>query len=163
MKEGLDPSERKNIMNFVEHVADHLRSGQISNYPQPIALNLGLVYTVKLEDKKTNLIWLPFEYTGLAYIDMGQQVNVYPYYRGTIIMEIELSRGTDLYKPQTEEAFTKTLYAKGWELHQLLQQERYSYLQGSAPDYLAKMMYIVDWLRYYNSSKMVVGGKRKGS
>ncbi|WP_239696749.1 hypothetical protein [Paenibacillus oryzisoli] len=148
-------------MNFVEHIADHLRSGQISNYPQPIALNLGLVYTVKLEDKKTNLIWLPYEYTGLAYIDMGLQVNVYPYYRGTIIEEIELSRGTDLYKPQTEEAFTKTLYTKAYELHQLLQDESYSHLQGSAPDYLAKMMYIVDWMRYYNSAKAVAGAKKK--
>lgn len=148
-------------MNFVEHIADHLRSGQISNYPQPIALNLGLVYTVKLVDKKTNLIWLPFEYTGLAYVDKGLQVDVFPYYRGTIIEEIELSRGTDLHKPQTEEAFTKALYVKAYELHQLLQEEKYSHLQGSAPDFLAKMMYIVDWMRYYNSSQIVGLGKIK--
>ncbi|MDD9271033.1 hypothetical protein ACFPES_28700 [Paenibacillus sp. GCM10023248] len=146
-------------MNFVEHIMDHLRSGAINNYPQPVSLNMGLAYTVKLEDRKTNLIWLPFEYTGLAYVDMGQQVNVYPYYRGVIFEEVELSRGTDLHKPQTEEAFVKTLFHKSWEMHQLLQQEKYAYLQGSAPDFLTKMLYIADWLRYYNSAVTV--GARK--
>ncbi|SDO69249.1 hypothetical protein SAMN04487897_11999 [Paenibacillus sp. yr247] len=149
-------------MNFVENVADHLRSGLINNYPQPIALNLGLAYTVKLEDKKTNLIWLPFEYTGLAYIDLGQQVNVHPYYRGVIIEEIELSRGTDLYKPQTEEAFIKAIFLKSWEMHQLLQQEKYASLHGNAPDFLIKMLYITDWLRYYNSAVTVVTRKKIG-
>jgi hypothetical protein len=120
LDERSGPSERENTMNFVEHIVDHLRAGQIKNYPQPIALNLGLVYTVKLEDRKTNLIWLPFEFTGLAYIDMGQLVNVHPYYRGVIIEEIELSRGTDLHKPQTEEAFIKAIFQKSWEMHQLL-------------------------------------------
>lgn len=149
-------------MNFVEHIAGHLRSGQISNYPQPIALNLGLVYTVKLDDRMTNLIWLPFEYTGLAYIDMGQQVNVHPYYRGVIIEEIEISRGTDLHKPQTEEAFIKKIFSKSWEMHQLLQQEKYASLQGNVPDFLTKMLYITDWLRYYNSAKPVGYRKRIG-
>lgn len=146
-------------MNFVEHIMDHLRSGAIHNYPQPIALNMGLAYTVKLEDRKTNLIWLPFEYTGLAYMDMGQQVNVYPYYRGVIFEEVELSRGTDLHKPQTEEAFIKTLFVKSWEMHGLLQEEKYAHLQGSAPDFLTKMLYIADWLRYYNSTKTVGAGR----
>ncbi|TXK74817.1 hypothetical protein [Paenibacillus sp. N3.4] len=145
-------------MNFVEHVGDHFRSGQINNYPQPVALNLGLVYTVKLNDKKTNLIWLPFEYTGLVYKDMGLQTNVYPYYRGAILEEVELSRGTDLHKPQTEEAFIKTLYMKSWEIHQLLQLEKYAALQGNVPDFLTKMLYITDWLRYYNSVKAVGKG-----
>ncbi|MBP1964722.1 hypothetical protein [Paenibacillus aceris] len=149
-------------MNFVEYIMDHLRSGVINNYPQPVALNMGLAYTVKLEDRKTNLIWLPFEYTGLAYVDMGRQVNVYPYYRGVIFEEIELSRGTDLHKPQTEEAFVKTLFLKSWEMHQLLQEEKYSYLQGSAPDFLMKMLYITDWLRYYNSTKTVGAGRKLG-
>lgn len=149
-------------MNFVEHVMDHLRSGVINNYPQPVALNLGLVYTVKLEDKKTNLIWLPFEYTGLAYVDMGRQVNVHPYYRGVIFEEIELSRGTDLHKPQTEEAFVKAIFMKSFEMHQLLQQEKYAYLQGNAPDFLTKMLYITDWLRYYNSMKTVGAGRMLG-
>lgn len=149
-------------MNFVEHVMDHLRSGVINNYPQPVALNMGLVYTVKLEDKKTNLIWLPFEYTGLAYVDMGRQVNVHPYYRGVIFEEIELSRGTDLHKPQTEEAFVKAVFLKSFEMHQLLQQEKYAYLQGSAPDFLTKMLYITDWLRYYNSMKTVGAGRKLG-
>ncbi|WP_246294313.1 hypothetical protein [Paenibacillus planticolens] len=147
-------------MNFVEHIMDHLRSGAINNYPQPVALNMGLAYTVKLEDKKTNLIWLPFEYTGLAYVDMGRQVNVYPYYRGVIFEEVELSRGTDLHKPQTEEAFVKALFLKSWEMHELLQQEKYAYLQGSAPDFLAKMLYITDWLRYYNSMQTVGAGRK---
>lgn len=149
-------------MNFVEHVMDHLRSGVINNYPQPVALNMGLVYTVKLEDKKTNLIWLPFEYTGLAYVDMGRQVNVHPYYRGVIFEEIELSRGTDLHKPQTEEAFVKAVFLKSFEMHQLLQQEKYAYLQGNAPDFLTKMLYITDWLRYYNSMKTVGAGRKLG-
>ncbi|NEW08005.1 hypothetical protein GK047_18560 [Paenibacillus sp. SYP-B3998] len=147
-------------MNFVEHVWDHLRTGQINNYPQPIALNLGLAYTVKLNDKKTNLFWLPFEYTGLAYIDLGQQVNVHPYYRGRIIEEIELSRGTDLHKPQTEDALIKAICMKSWEIHQLLQQEKYADLQGNVSDFLMKMLYVVDWLRYYNSVKMVGSAKR---
>ncbi|MFC5450784.1 hypothetical protein [Paenibacillus aestuarii] len=142
-------------MNFVEHVWDHIRSGQINNYPQPVALNMGLAYTVKLSDKKTNLFWLPFEYSGLVYRDTGYQVNVHPYYRGAIIEEIELSRGTDLHKPQTEEAFIKAIYMKSWEMHQLLQQDKYAYLQGSVPDYLTKMMYITDWLRYYNSVRVI--------
>ncbi|NOV01777.1 hypothetical protein GC097_17315 [Paenibacillus sp. LMG 31457] len=137
-----------------------MRSGAINNYPQPVALNMGLAYTVKLEDKKTNLIWLPFEYTGLAYVDMGRQVNVYPYYRGVIFEEVELSRGTDLHKPQTEEAFVKALFLKSWEMHELLQQEKYAYLQGSAPDFLAKMLYITDWLRYYNSMQTVGAGRK---
>jgi hypothetical protein len=149
-------------MNFVEHIVGHLRSGVVNNYPQPIALNLGLAYTVKLEDRKTNLIWLPFEYSGLAYIDMGQQVNVHPYYRGVIIEEVELSRGTDLHKPQTEEAFIKAIFLKSWEMHQLLQQEKYADLQGSAPDFLTKMLYITDWLRYYNSAVTVVTRKKIG-
>ncbi|MNG34253.1 hypothetical protein D3C84_1206970 [compost metagenome] len=54
----------------------------------------------------------------------------------------------------------KTLYSKGYELHQLLQEEPYGHLQGSGPDYLAKMMYIVDWMRYYNSAKSVSGAKK---
>ncbi|MBD0382448.1 hypothetical protein ICC18_20225 [Paenibacillus sp. WST5] len=137
-----------------------MRSGRINNYPQPVALNMGLAYTVKLNDKKTNLIWLPFEFTGLAYIDMGQLVNVHPYYRGAVIEEIELSRGTDLHKPQTEEAFIRTIYMKSWEMHQLLQQEKYEYLKGSVPDYLTKMLHITDWLRYYNSTK-TLGDIRK--
>ncbi|MEC0225961.1 hypothetical protein [Paenibacillus alba] len=149
-------------MNFVEHIMDHLRSGHVNNYPQPIALNLGLAYTVKLEDRKTNLIWLPFEYTGLAYIDMGQLVNVHPYYRGVIIEEIELSRGSDLHKPQTEEAFIKAIFLKSLEFHQLLQNGKYAELQGSSPDFLAKMLYIADWLRYYNSAITVGAGKRLG-
>ncbi|MEW9701041.1 hypothetical protein [Paenibacillus sp. SI8] len=149
-------------MNFVEHVWEHLRSRHINNYPQPIALNLGLVYTVKLADMKTNLFWLPFEYTGLAYIDLGQQVNIHPYYRGAIIEEIELSRGTDLHKPQTEEALIKAIYMKSWEMHQLLGQEKYEMLQGTVPDYLMKMMYMVDWLRYYNSVKLVGADQRIG-
>ncbi|MBA2942765.1 hypothetical protein HZF08_31325 [Paenibacillus sp. CGMCC 1.16610] len=139
-----------------------MRSGVINNYPQPVALNMGLVYTVKLEDKKTNLIWLPFEYTGLAYVDMGRQINVHPYYRGVIFEEVELSRGTDLHKPQTEEAFVKAVFQKSFEMHQLLQQEKYAYLQGSAPDFLTKMLYITDWLRYYNSMKTVGAGRKLG-
>ena len=149
-------------MNFVEHIWDHIRSGHINNYPQPVALNMGLAYTVKLSDKKTNLIWLPFEFTGLAYIDMGQQVNVHPYYRGAVIEEIELSRGTDLHKPQTEEAFIRAIYMKSWEMHQLLQQEKYNSLQGNVPDYLMKMLYVADWLRYYNSTKMMGAGLKIG-
>ncbi|MGG1517709.1 hypothetical protein ABE504_20000 [Paenibacillus oryzisoli] len=150
-------------MNFVEHIADHIRSGHISNYPQPIALNQGLVHTVKLEDHKTNLIWLPWEFTGLAYVEKGYLVDVHPYYRGAVIEEIELSRGSDLHKPQTEEAFTKALYVKAYELHQLLQDEKYAYLQGSGPDYLSKMIYFVDWMRYYNSQRTVGAGRKLGS
>ncbi|UJF32905.1 hypothetical protein [Paenibacillus hexagrammi] len=80
-------------MNFVEHIWEHIRSGKINNYPQPVALNMGLAYTVKLPDMKTSLIWLPYEYTGLAYIDLGHQVNVHPYYLGAVIEEVEISGG----------------------------------------------------------------------
>ncbi|MCD1258681.1 hypothetical protein B5M42_007520 [Paenibacillus athensensis] len=149
-------------MNFLEHVYDHVRSGKINNYPQPVALNLGLAYTMQLPDRKTSLFWLPYEFTGLAYIDLGHQVNIYPYYRGAVIEEVELSRGTDLHKPQTEEAFMKQLYVSGWELHKALAEEKYQYLQGSAADYIAKMYGFVDWLRYYNSARDIGTGKRMG-
>lgn len=150
-------------MNFVEHVWEHIRSGQINNFPQPVALNMGLAYTVKLSDMKTSLVWLPYEYTGLAYVDLGHQVNVYPYYMGAIIEEVEISRGTDLYKPQTEEAFVKALYMNGWELHQTLKLEKYGYLYGaSAPDYLYKMQHFTEWLRYYNSAVLIGSGQKIG-
>ncbi|MFC0215103.1 hypothetical protein ACFFK0_22155 [Paenibacillus chartarius] len=143
-------------MNFLESIWHHIQSKSIINYPNPIALNMGMAYTVKLPDGVTNLFWLPYEYTGLAYRDFagGQCVDVMPFYRGVIIEEVVLSRGTDLHKPKTEQAFLQSLYEHSWEIQKVVSSEKFQAAGGwgMAADYLYKMHFFCDWLRYYNSA-----------
>ncbi|UJF32904.1 hypothetical protein [Paenibacillus hexagrammi] len=51
---------------------------------------------------------------------------------------------------------------KSWDLHQALKMEKYEYLNGAAADYLLKMQHFTDWLRYYNSVRLVGPGKKTG-
>lgn len=140
-------------MSFLEQVWDQIRSGAIQNYPYPAVLNVNLAYTVMLPDKQTHLFWLPFEYTGLCYKDRGTYVNVYPFYRGIILEDAEISHGTDLYKPRTEEEFMKKLYRVSWEIEESIGVNTDQFPEGScAADYILKMYHYVNWLRYYNSS-----------
>lgn len=140
-------------MSFLEQVWEHIRAGRIQNFPYPAALNVNLAYTVMLPDKETHLIWLPFEYTGLCYKDQGTYVNIHPYYKGIILEDVEISRGTDLYKPRTDEEFMKKLYNISWEIEQsILDRDSQFNGQGNAADYILKMYHFSNWLRYYNSS-----------
>lgn len=139
-----------NQINFLENVWEKIRAGKIQNAPIPYALNFGLAYTYKLPDSDTNLLWLPYEYTGLAYIErIKGSVDVVPYYRGHIVEEFEISHGMDLHKPKTEEAVLKHVYKNSWELHNVLIQEKYN---GTAIDYLYKLHQICDVLSYFNSA-----------
>lgn len=141
---------------FLEGLWNQIHSGKMQNFPNPIALNINLAYTVRLPDRKTHLVWLPYEYTGICYKDHDRYVNVYPYYKGIVFDRIELSHGTDLYKPKTERDFVKKLYNSSWELEQEIEQYREgSFEHMSAADYLIKMVGFVDWLRYYNSAARV--------
>jgi hypothetical protein len=143
-------------MSFLENIWDHIRTGRIQNYPYPAVLNVNLAYTVMLPDKETHLFWLPFEYTGLCYKDQGTYANVHPFYKGIIIEDVEISHGTDLYKPRTDEEFLKSLYEVSWETEQYITGNPHLFPDGgSAADYILKMYYYADWLRYYNSSAMV--------
>ncbi|MDF2926965.1 MAG: hypothetical protein K0R57_5879 [Paenibacillaceae bacterium] len=139
-------------MSFLEHVWDYIRSGKIQNYPYPVALNVNLAYTVMLPDKQTHLFWLPYEYTGLCYKDQGTYSNIFPLYKGVILEEAEISHGTDLYKPRTEEEFMKRLYRLSWDLEESIRANKEQFPGGGcAADYILKMYHFADWLRYFNS------------
>lgn len=149
------------VLNFLEHFWERVKRGEIQNYPQPVALNQGLAYTVQLDDRVTTLLWLPYEATGLAYVErIPGAVDIHPYYRGVIYYDFEISHATDLYKPKTEEALYKKLYEHSWELQRQIQEttvgEPYP---GHAADYISKLHHLADWLRYYNSAR-AVGGSR---
>jgi hypothetical protein len=140
-------------MSFLEQIWDHIRTGKIQNHPYPVALNINLAYTVMLPDKVTHLFWLPFEYTGLCYRDQGTYVNIHPYYKGMILEDVELSHGTDLYKPKSEKDFMKKLYQLSWDIEQsILHQADQLPEPGCAADYILKMYHFAEWLRYYNSA-----------
>lgn len=142
-----------NYETFLENLWSQIHSGQIQNFPHPVALNVNLAYTVQLEDRKTHLVWLPYEYTGICYKDHGHYVNVHPYYKGIIYEQIELSHGTDLYKPKTEREFLKKLYTLSWDLELEISKYREHMTEPvSAADYLCKMLGFIDWLRYFNST-----------
>jgi hypothetical protein len=140
-------------INFLEHFWDKIKSNQINNYPYPISLHIGLAYTVQLEDRKTNLLWLPYENTGIAYVEGVGTVNIHPYYRGKIVKEFDISHGTDLYKPKTEEAALKYVRTHSEELHQIIATD--TYYNGSAADYLHKFQHICSFLHYFNSEKII--------
>jgi hypothetical protein len=139
--------------NFFEHFWEKIKSNQIKNYPNPISLHIGLAYTVQLEDRLTNLLWLPYENTGIAYMDRVGTVNIHPFYKGIIVEEFEISHGTDLYKPKSEEAAVKHLYNKSSELDQILSMDKY--YNGTADDYLNKFHHICRFLHYFNSEKLI--------
>lgn len=146
-------------MSFLEQVWEHIKSGRIQNHPYPVALNINLAYTVMLPDKVTHLIWLPFEFTGLCYKDQGAFVNIFPYYKGLVLEDVELSHGTDLYKPKTEQDFLKRLYQSSWDIEQsIVRQAELLPEPGYAADYILKMYSFADWLRYYNSAAPVGRG-----
>lgn len=148
-------------MSFLEQVWDHIRSGKIQNHPFPVTLNVNLVYTVMLPDKETHLFWLPYEYTGLCYKDRGAYVNIYPYYKGIILEDIELSHGTDLYKPRTEEDFRKKLYLLSWDIEKSIERRLDQFFEPvCAADYIIRMYPFIDWLRYYNSVVSVRGANQ---
>ncbi|MED4602543.1 hypothetical protein P9314_17895 [Paenibacillus validus] len=136
--------------SFLEFFYERLKKKEFDNYPFMISLHHGLAYTVQLEDRVTNLLMLPFEQTGLAYIEPnpnpGNVVNVHPYYRGKILLEFEILHGTDLHKPKTEEQVLEFLYRNAWQLHQLAEG-----MQGSFEDYMVKFKMMCDFLRYFNS------------
>lgn len=141
------------IMSFLEHIWEHIHNGYIQNAPYPVALNVNLAFTVMLPDRENHLFWLPYEFTGLCYRDMGTYVNILPYYKGTILEDVELSHGTDLYKPRTEAEFLKRLYRLSWSLEESVASNvRYYDPLASAADYILKMYHFIDWLRYYNSA-----------
>jgi hypothetical protein len=143
-------------MSFLEHIWEHIRTGNIQNFPNPVALNVNLAYTVMLPDKGTHLFWLPYEYTGLCYKNQGTYVNIHPFYKGIILEDVEISHGTDLYKPRTEEEFMKKLYRASWELEQSIILNVLPFQdQGCAADYILKMYHFANWLRYYNSASPV--------
>ncbi|MDQ1911005.1 hypothetical protein RAC89_11135 [Paenibacillus sp. GD4] len=149
-------------INFLEHFWDQVKRGEIQNYPLPVMLNQGLAYTVQLEDRQTTLLWIPQEATGLAYVErIPGAVDIHPYYRGMIVYDFEVSHGTDLYKPKTEEELFQKVYQRAWELQQaiqnLMQGEPYP---GNAADYITKLHQLADWLRYYLSAKAVGGSIR---
>lgn len=140
-------------MSFLENIWEHIRRGSIQNAPYPVALNVNLAYTVMLPDKENHLFWLPYEYTGLCYRDHGTYVNILPYYKGFILENVELSHGTDLYKPRTEEEFLKQLYRLSWDLERSIDEVVRPYdFSACAADYILKMYHFIDWLRYYNSA-----------
>ncbi|WP_438448369.1 hypothetical protein [Gorillibacterium sp. sgz5001074] len=140
-------------MSFLEQVWEHIRSGRIQNHPYPVALNVNLAYTVMLPDRETHLFWLPFEYTGLCYKDRGAFVNIHPYYKGVILDEAEISHGTDLYKPKTDEEFMKKLYQLAWDMECSIQARADQFYEPvCAADYILKMYHFAEWLRYYNSA-----------
>ncbi|WP_281888443.1 hypothetical protein [Paenibacillus sp. YYML68] len=139
--------------NFLELFWDKVKSNHIQNYPMPVSLHHGLAHTVQLEDRKTNLLWLPYEYTGLAYVErIPGSVDIFPYYRGMIVEAFELSHGMDLHKPKREEAVLKQLYSRSWELHQVISAEPFF---GTAADYLYKFHHLVEFLKYFNSAKKI--------
>lgn len=139
-------------MSFLEHIWNHVRIGRLHHYPYPAALNVNLAYAVMLPDHETHLFWLPYEYTGLCYKDQGTYVNIHPFYKGVILDDMEISHGTDLYKPRTEEEFIRKLYRMSWDLEQsILNRPHEFHGQGCAADYILKMYGFADWLRYYNS------------
>ena len=146
-------------MSFLERVWQHIRSGTIKNFPNPVMLNVNMVYTVQLEDRTTNLIWLPYEFTGLCYRDIagGGAVNIFPYYQGTVIESFEILRGTDLHKPKTEKEFFKVLYGRAYELQEAIRDsfQEHEHDVRNAADYILKMHAFAQWLRYYNSVKNV--------
>jgi hypothetical protein len=142
-----------NTTNFLEHLWGKIKSKEIQNYPRPISLHDGLAYTVQMDDQITNLLYLPYEYTGIAYSERNAgSIDIFPFYKGYIIGEFEISHGMDLYKPKTEEAVLKHMYDKSWDLHQILSQDNYS---GTAADYLYKFHHICSFLKYYNSVKTI--------
>lgn len=140
-------------MSFLEQVWEHIRDGRVQNHPYPVALNVNMAYTVMLPDRETHLIWLPWEYTGLCYKDQRAFVNIHPYYHGVILEDVELSHGTDLYKPKTDQEFMKKLYNLSWEIECSIRQRPDPVLESaSAADYILKMYHFAEWLRYYNSA-----------
>ncbi|AEI45927.1 hypothetical protein [Paenibacillus mucilaginosus] len=136
---------------FLESFFQRMKRGEFNNYPNLIPLHQGLAYTVKLPDMVTNLLIVPYEYTGLAYIEPspnpGNTINIFPYYLGQVIEEFELSHGTDLHKPSTEEAVLEKLYKHAWELEKAMAARG-----GSFEDYMMKMKGLIDFLRYFNSA-----------
>lgn len=143
-------------MSFLENVWEHIRKGRIQNYPYPAALNVNLAYTVMLPDKQTHLFWLPFEYTGLCYKDQGPYINIHPFYKGVILDDVEISHGTDLYKPKTEEDVIRKLYQLAWDMEKSIQAHSEQFMEkGCAADYILKMYHFIDWLHYYNSATLV--------
>lgn len=148
-------------MNFLEVLWEHIRNGRIQNFPQPVALNVNLAYTVMLPDRETHLFWLPFEYTGLCYKDHGAYVNIFPYYKGVVLEDVEISHGTDLYKPKSEKDLIRKLYHVSWDLEQSIEGRVDQFPEpGCAADYIMKMYHFAEWLRYYNSAATV--GRTQG-
>jgi hypothetical protein len=149
-----------NSINFLEHLYDKIKSKEIQqNHPMPIALHQGLAYTVSLDDRTTHLLYLPYENTGIAYVErISGSIDIVPLYKGYIIEEFEISHGMDLHKPKTEEATLKLLYNKSWELHQALSQSKY---EGSAADYLYKFHHLCLFLNYFNSSISIPTEQKK--
>lgn len=143
-------------MSFLEQVWEHIRNGRIQNFPHPVALNVNLAYTVMLPDRETHLFWLPYEYTGLCYKDRGSFVNVFPFYKGIILDDVEISHGTDLYKPKTDHDFMKKIYQLSWDMEcSINSRQDQFYEPANAADYILKMYHFTDWLRYYNSTALV--------
>lgn len=139
--------------NLLENLWKKIKSKEIKNYLIPASLHQGLAYTVQMQDRATNLLWLPYEYTGIAYFERSAgSVDIYPYYKSQIIEEFQISHGMDLHKPKTEEAILQHMYKNSWELHQILCQKKYD---GTAADYLFKFQHICLFLKYFNSARII--------
>ncbi|MBB3113571.1 hypothetical protein FHS18_005683 [Paenibacillus phyllosphaerae] len=135
---------------YLEFFFERLKKGEFINHPNVCALHQGLAYTWKDQERGAHLLFLPFEYTGLAYIEPnpnpGNIVNIAPYYMGEIMSDIFILRGTDLHKPKTEEDTLAVMYKNAYEINQKAEE-----LGGSFEDYIWKFKQLCAFFRYYNS------------
>ncbi|NHN30817.1 hypothetical protein [Paenibacillus agricola] len=139
--------------NFLENLWKKIKAKEVPNSLNPVPLHHGLAYTMQLQDRITNLLWLPYEHTGIAYSEkIGGSINIFPYYKGQIIEEFEISHGMDLHKPKTEDDVLQHMYSSSWELHQIFSHEKYA---GSAADYMYKFHHLCIFLNYFNSLRVI--------
>ena len=140
-----------NESTFLETIFIYLKKEKLTNYPSPITFNINGISSYFYPDKNTHVFWYGNDFTGFAYEEFAAgMANISIYYNGTIYNEIELSRWTDLHKPRLENELIELIYHKALEIHQLFEKNK---VMGSFEDYMFRIRPVMEWLRYFNSTK----------
>jgi hypothetical protein len=145
------------LNSFLEHIFLEIKKRRTKNHPLVFTFNINGLSSWYSPVVNAHLFWYGNDFTGLAYREFSDgMANIFPYYCGSVLEDVELYRWTNLHKPKTEEALIEYLYKNADSINaECAKVILVGGVTGGFEDYMARLRYVLHWIGYFNSTKVV--------